>query len=179
MKKCRECGHEVSTEAQSCPQCGVPHPAAAPTSAQPSDAERPERELYRRDSFVVTTRRFVVGETTYAMRGVTSVALSKRQAAAGGCAPGFMGLLLGLMAYSTIIGAEVTAYHQWGPGILAGLLAAVLLVVANRQRKLPRPITYSVILTSASQERTAYSSTDEALVLELVEHLNRAIAARD
>jgi hypothetical protein len=29
MKKCRECNHDVSEEAISCPQCGVPYPARA------------------------------------------------------------------------------------------------------------------------------------------------------
>ena len=26
LKPCRECGKKVSTEAQSCPNCGAPHP---------------------------------------------------------------------------------------------------------------------------------------------------------
>jgi ribosomal protein L37E len=42
---CRECGREVSTEAQTCPQCGVPFPtrrtAAPPVSSTPdSEGER-------------------------------------------------------------------------------------------------------------------------------------------
>ena len=28
LRPCRECGHRVSTEAASCPSCGVPHPAS-------------------------------------------------------------------------------------------------------------------------------------------------------
>lgn len=27
LKPCRECGQEVSTEAKTCPNCGVKHPA--------------------------------------------------------------------------------------------------------------------------------------------------------
>ena len=70
----------VSTEAQSLPHCGAPASTAAVTaSVQSLDSERPELELYRSGNLVITTRRFVVGEKTYAMRGVTSVVLSKDQ----------------------------------------------------------------------------------------------------
>lgn len=37
LRPCRECGREISTEAATCPQCGVPRPTqpeTAPTSAE-------------------------------------------------------------------------------------------------------------------------------------------------
>src|SRR5437016_4720018 len=45
LAACRECGHDVSTEATSCPHCGVPSPsarqAAPPSPADASAARAP------------------------------------------------------------------------------------------------------------------------------------------
>jgi uncharacterized membrane protein YdbT with pleckstrin-like domain len=48
LAACRECGKQVSTEALSCPHCGVPRPAAR-TETEPSRgyAGASERVLYR------------------------------------------------------------------------------------------------------------------------------------
>jgi hypothetical protein len=35
LAPCRECGREVSTEAPSCPSCGVPRPTGAPVADPP------------------------------------------------------------------------------------------------------------------------------------------------
>lgn len=50
LEPCRECGRMVSTEATSCPQCGVPHPtrSAVPTAgAANGDMARGEELIYR------------------------------------------------------------------------------------------------------------------------------------
>jgi hypothetical protein len=39
LKACRECRRDVSTEAQSCPHCGVPNPAAAGRTTAAPDAK--------------------------------------------------------------------------------------------------------------------------------------------
>ncbi len=33
LAPCRECGNEVSVDAESCPQCGAPHPAEGEDTA--------------------------------------------------------------------------------------------------------------------------------------------------
>ena len=38
---CRECSAQVSTEAATCPQCGVPRPTSTPGSVQPTPAPTP------------------------------------------------------------------------------------------------------------------------------------------
>jgi hypothetical protein len=47
LASCRECGREVSTEAQICPHCSVGRPAAKPTAVS-SPPERPEDVRQRR-----------------------------------------------------------------------------------------------------------------------------------
>ena len=39
LATCRECSREVSTEADSCPHCGVPDPARAPTPDRQSQGK--------------------------------------------------------------------------------------------------------------------------------------------
>jgi Family of unknown function (DUF6232) len=90
-----------------------------------------------------------------------------------------LGLLSGLIALSIIIKADPSDLRQVVAGIAAAITAAVLPSSANAQRQRPGPTTYSITLMSASGEQTAYRSADERLVRELVEHLNRAVAARD
>jgi hypothetical protein len=41
LAECRECGREVSTEAQSCPQCGVPSPTRGAERATPPVSPTP------------------------------------------------------------------------------------------------------------------------------------------
>lgn len=43
MRNCRECRHMVSTEAETCPNCGVPNPAARPPPPPP-DPEKSKRQ---------------------------------------------------------------------------------------------------------------------------------------
>lgn len=56
LEPCRECGHEVSTEAETCPQCGVPNPTRDedehefsewyhPPEDQKSSSSRPSGEV--------------------------------------------------------------------------------------------------------------------------------------
>lgn len=43
LKPCRECGKQVSTEAVSCPDCGVPRPTEHPKPAPPAQTSPPNR----------------------------------------------------------------------------------------------------------------------------------------
>lgn len=49
LQPCRECGRMVSTEASTCPQCGVPDPTQSPLPALDSDSNmaRGEEVVYR------------------------------------------------------------------------------------------------------------------------------------
>jgi len=174
LQPCRECGQPVSTEAASCPHCGAPiQPQAQGYS---SATERPERELYHNRDVTVTTRRFMVGAKTYAIQSITSVVMSKKTTSRGGGQIG-CGLFLAVAAIGTI--AEQGDGYQWIGGLVLLAVAAYLVVDALREPKRPPPATFAVTLTSASGEQMAFSSTDELVVRDIVEHLNQAIANRD
>ena len=44
LAQCRECGKEISTEAVSCPHCGVPSPTSASAPPSPGAAGSPFRK---------------------------------------------------------------------------------------------------------------------------------------
>lgn len=55
---CRECGQRVSTEAPSCPHCGVPQPAPAATpSATEAQVPQPAGTAFRKPTGAVTGER--------------------------------------------------------------------------------------------------------------------------
>jgi Family of unknown function (DUF6232) len=58
------------------------------------------------------------------------------------------------------------------------IAVAAILVGGGLYQNRRQLVTFSVTLTSASGEQTAFSSTDGALVREIVERLNQAIASR-
>ena len=140
--------------------------------------ERTERELFRHDNLLVTTRRFVVDERTYAIRTVTSVAISTRTDAPSAKILGG-GLILVILGITLIVREHAGSHSNEGrTGI--GMLMLGLLIVGGwfSQQKRSR-VTFNVMLTSASGEQVAYSTTDEGLARELVAHLNEARAAAD
>ena len=176
LQPCRECGQQVSTQAVTCPHCGAPMKPLVPASS-PED-ERSERELCRKGNLVVTTQRFRVGGKTYAIRGITSVAMNRKAASGGrwllGC-----GFLMVVSAVPMILEPSLIDPNQRITGLGVILVAAALLVGGYLKRKRRGPEIFSVSLRSASGEQTAFSSTDELLVREIIKHLNQAIAARD
>jgi Family of unknown function (DUF6232) len=139
-----------------------------------SEHEGTERELFRHDDLLVTTRRFVVGWKTYAMRTVTSVAISTTTDAPSAKILGG-GLILAILGITLIVRSHS---NEGRTGI--GMLMLGLLIIGgwfSRQKR--SQVTFNVTLTSASGEQVAYSTTDEGLARELVVHLNDALAAAD
>jgi hypothetical protein len=119
----------------------------------------------------------MVGSKTYAMQGLTSVVMSKTRTTPGGPQIG-CGILLALAAAVAFGEKSTTGPAPWVQG-LALLAVAAILVGGGLWQNRRQLVTFSVTLTTASGEQTAFSSTDEALVRTIVERLNEAIANRD
>jgi len=143
-----------------------------------SEHEGTERELFRHDNLLVTTTRFVVDERTYAIRTVTSVAISTTTDAPSAKILG-VGLILAILGITLIVREDAGSHSNEGrTGI--GMLMLGLLIIGGwfSQQKRSR-VTFNVTLTSASGAQVAYRTTDEGLARELVVHLNDALAAAD
>jgi hypothetical protein len=119
-----------------------------------------ETTFFNEGGLTVTNSRFVVPGQTYAMSGVTSIRTEEYPPSRKW--PGIitgLGVLLLLGGKDTIIGA---------------LILIAIGVVWWRSQK----TTYTVVLSSASGETDAFTSTDEEYVRNLVNALNDAIVSR-
>ncbi|WP_330985536.1 MULTISPECIES: DUF6232 family protein [Enterobacterales] len=124
-----------------------------------------EKEFYRNGNVSITNARFLVGSTTYAMNGVTSV---KR----GQTDPSKMGPII--MAIIGVIMVFVAA------SILAklfGVAIAVIAVIAVVWFRAIKP-DYMVYLNSASGESQALASKNKHYIDDVINSLNNAIVHR-
>jgi uncharacterized membrane protein YdbT with pleckstrin-like domain len=107
LAACRECGKQVSTEALSCPHCGVPRPAARTASAGESPrgyAGTTERILYRTHIHWITMLKGWIAVAVLLAGGVaiwiwTTVELA-------GVALVVLAVILGVTQYLTYVSSE-------------------------------------------------------------------------
>lgn len=118
-----------------------------------------EQEFFNQAGVRVTNTRFMVTGQTYAMSGVTSVKCGRKDPARGW--PIFL-LLLGCgMLFAP-------RFSIFGMAVVA--LAALWLFAQSAE--------HTVMLSSASGEAEALTSTNEAHIKNIIEALNQAIIHR-
>lgn len=163
--QCKECGGQVSTEAVACPHCGAPQQRSAPP---PLSNQPQEQRIYFDDVVAVTTTRVIVGETTYALRNITSVRMTYTpRKVLGAFLLLFFGLLLLLVGYMSIhtkTPAPIGIYVIGGAMVIAGIL---LMVTAKT--------SYHVKLSSAAGRFHALTSNSRAYIEKIVASINEAI----
>lgn len=121
-----------------------------------------EKEFYRNGSVSITNSRFIVGTTTYAMNGVTSVKCGEQVPSK--VAPVIVGLISLIMLF-TASGLLVKAIS---------ILVVLCCVAWFKSLK----TEYMVFLSSASGESQALSSKDKDYIDSVIHNLNEAIVHR-
>jgi hypothetical protein len=184
LLSCYECGTQISSLAPACPHCGAPAGNSEKAPVARTVAREPaEREILREGGVLVTSRRFVVGQTTYAIRGVTSVAIvreftpgTRTGNAAIGCGlvlliTGVVALLAALMKRTALDSDDMT-----GPMVFAVVGLSALVVGYSNRKAAQNAFQFVVRMRSASGEQQVYVSRDEALVRRIVAALTAAIS---
>ncbi|MCD6622850.1 DUF6232 family protein [Klebsiella michiganensis] len=121
-----------------------------------------EKEFYRNGNVSITNARFMVGSTTYAMNGVTSVKRGEK-------APSKMGpIVTGIIGVVMVFAAATLMYKA------IGVLLVLFAVFWFKGLK----TEYLVFLNSASGESQALTSTDKSYIDSVIHHLNEAIIHR-
>lgn len=121
-----------------------------------------EIEFYKNNNVTITNSRFIVGSTTYAMNGVTSVKRGQTTPSKAGA------VILGIIALIMVFAASSIVMK--GIGILL-ILAAVAWFRAIKPE-------YIVFLNSSSGESQALSSSDKQYIDDVIGSLNEAIIHR-
>ena len=130
-----------------------------------------ERVIYEEGEVKVTTARAIFGSKTYAMKNITSVEMSKKEAS--GCAPAALaifGVIAVIYSASSFGNSAVT-------GIVGILFGALLLAGSWYSQKASRP-DYIVKVSGSSGESNALTSRDQAQIQKIVGAINEAIVAK-
>ncbi|HEY4437990.1 MAG TPA: DUF6232 family protein [Lelliottia sp.] len=121
-----------------------------------------EKEFYRNGNVSITNARFIVGSTTYAMNGVTSV---KR----GQTDPSKVGpVILAIIGLAMVFMAAA---------FLTKAIGVVIVIAAIAWFKAIKP-DYMVFLNSSSGESQALTSQDKQYIDDVINSLNNAIIHR-
>jgi len=188
LLSCYECGAEISSLAPACPHCGAPAvrnadkvPVASTVASDPA-----EREILREGGVLVTSRRFVVEQTTYAIRGMTSVAIARESVPGTGTGTALMGcgvILLftgGLALFGVLTGSTPSSsadVEVWMFGVAVVAAGAFSAYKGNSEYKAAQnAFQFVVRMRSASGEQQVYVSRDEAHVRRIVAALTAAIS---
>jgi hypothetical protein len=166
MAFCAGCGSNVPSGSGFCTNCGQPANAEQTTvKVAPAQPVRvAEQKFFEADGVLVTNTRFVRGNETFAMSGVTSVR-------AHTVVPPKTGPII-LIIFGAIIG--LASLQSSLSGVLVGVVVIGLGILWFRGIK----NSYFVRLVTASGERDAVSSFDANYIGGIVDAVNQAIIHR-
>ena len=124
-----------------------------------------ETEFFKDGGVTVTNARFIAGNQTYAMSGITSVKSLRQDPSRTGP------IILGILGLLAIIGGGDAMFGGVrGAGVIALAASALFLLVQKTE--------FSVLLTTASGEVKALASRDGAFISKVVGALNDSIVHR-
>jgi hypothetical protein len=121
-----------------------------------------EIEFYRNGNVSISNSRFIVGTTTYAMNGVTSVKRGQNEP------PKAAPIVLGLIGLMMVFVASTLLSKGIGVLIVLGCIAWLKSLKTE----------YLVFLNSSSGESQALASTDKEYIDQVIHNLNEAIIHR-
>ena len=124
-----------------------------------------EKIYFEQGDITITGARFVIGSKTFAMRNITSVQIVENESKAA--IPGYL-ILIGI----AMTGIGFAGSHK--DIAFAGLVIAAAGVYSAWNQK----STFSVVLTTAAGEVSAYTSEKREFIATIVQALNRSIAER-
>lgn len=124
-----------------------------------------ERTYFQQGDVTVTSARFIVRSQTFAMRNITSVQTVEIEP--DSTHPGYL----------IILGCAIAVIGFGNSSISAGILGLVI-AVAGGYWSWQQKSTFSVVLTTAGGEVSAYTSQNHTFIATIVEALNLSIVER-
>jgi hypothetical protein len=181
---CPHCGMETAiylTKEIPAPIAPKPAPSVAPKlrtapALQPSAQAAKESIFFQSGNITVTNARFIVGAKTFAMRSITSVqSVSRKEEPLGITGMGCLSVIifmLGLVISCCGFGSSTVWLGVFGILIIAGGVWLAIRALPSQ----PKPKTiFTVVLTTAGGEVTAYQSDDQNHISQIIRALNDSI----
>jgi hypothetical protein len=124
----------------------------------------PEEQVYfQQGEITVTSARFIVSAQTFAMRTITSIREEQED-------PTRVWPVIFILAGVSVFIANLMPFN------LGAILGLAIFVAGIWQAVRSKP-TFSVVLTAAHGEVTAYRSKNREFVSQIIQALNKAIAS--
>lgn len=170
LVQCKECEQSVSTEAVACPHCGAPQRPSPPPPIPPKIPERRDHEedVYSDGGILITTKRVVIGASTYPLRHITAVRMVSIHPRV---IPPFLMLAGGLtLALMIFLFNDPEKKAPFPPYLMpAGLIVGGLAWMFSLRTR------YALVLSTASGEVHALTSRDYAYIAVVVKCINDAL----
>jgi hypothetical protein len=164
---CRSCGW-VSKPTQVDSQKGYQSDVKPPIRRNLSSADMDEEALYVNNNVKVTNTRFIVGETTYTIRNITSIKMTITPPPSG-CA--IVVICFGIIF---LLGTLGTFSKDPVSGFMLLLMACLVIGGGIDWLRKCKP-EYNVVIVSSSGENRALTSTDKHYIEDIVDSINDAI----
>ena len=134
-----------------------------------------EAEIYADKNIRVTTSRIIVGNTTYALRNITSVSTTSTAPDKGRAHKLLFFSALGVIGGITwfFVGNDSKK-----PAVILALASVGFVAMAINWSIRLKP-SYHLMITSSAQEADALSSYDKSYISTVTEKINEAIAKCD
>lgn len=184
---CHLCGASLQVDAKGaglkgpCPECGkeitIPNSTLNTRKPTISDMGSPranntmENEIYLDKNVRVTTARIIIGNTTYALRNITSIKTTKTPPSTGRAVMLLFLSIIGLLA-GLVIPFQSDVSIKWTVLVLVfAAIALALSILWLRNLK----TSYHLMITSTASETNALTSFDKDYILTVVAKINEAI----
>jgi hypothetical protein len=135
----------------------------------PLPVQPKEEKIYFDNAVAVTTTRVIVGETTYALRNMTSVSMTYTP-------PRIFGALLLLAFGGLLLLGGFVSIHTNAPAPIGVYLIGGAMVIGAILMMVTAKTSYHVIMSSASGEIHALTSKKKDYIERVVFSINEAIA---
>ena len=130
-----------------------------------------EKKFFEYQGVIVTNARFITGDQTFAMSGITSVKSSRQDPSRSGP---IVSAIIGLLFIAAAL-PNVYQFQQATPGVaVIGIIILVGAIIYAFGQK----TEFSVLLTTASGEVKALASRDGEFIPRVVRALNDSIVYR-
>lgn len=166
MPFCSSCGANLTSGSVFCNKCGqgVTSQATTASGAAVQPAKAGEHKFFEDGDVLVTNTRFVRGNETFAMSGITSVKSFTEVPSKKGP---IVVIVIGALVFLALMQSNI------GGALVGAVLVALGIWWLRRIKDI-----HHVRLVTASSERDAMGSTDGAYINNVVTAINQAIVHR-
>ena len=170
---------ELANQLTECPTCKetIEVPIRSRTQSPDSTSSTGDESIFfQSGDIMVTNARFVVGAKTFAMRSITSVqSVKRKEEPLGITGMGCLSLIIIMLGFVMTcygFGSSLVLLGIFGILIIAG---GVWLVIRALPHQPKSKTIFTVVLTTAGGEVTAYESNDQNHISKIVQALNNSI----